>query len=199
MAIVVAVAGAGDIIAGGLRSILRQASDFQVMDTYPHFGLVPDVILYDVGPTAADDGAGLFGLLEECPGTPVVIVGRPLRPALAARALAHGAAAQVSLESPAPFVVETIRAVATGRPLPTSGSVALAQDTGLTSREIEVLQLITRGIGNKEIADELHLSPNSIKSLVRQAYRRIGAKTRAQAVSWCMEHGYHGWHEEEAE
>jgi len=199
MAIVVAVAGAGDIITGGLKTILGQASDFKVMDNYPHYGAVPDVILYDVGTMAADDGAELFELLEQKPAAPVVIVGRPLRPALAARALAHGAAAQVSLESPAAFVLGTIRAVATGGPLPTSESVTLEEDTGLSAREIEVLELITMGRANSEIAEELHLSPNSIKSLVRHAYRKIGAKTRAQAVSWCMEHGYHGWHEEEAE
>ena len=199
MAVVVAVAGAGDIITGGLKTILGQASDFEVMDTYPHYGLVPDVILYDAGSMAADEGAELFELLERKPAAPVVIVGRPLRPALAARALAHGAAAQVSLESPSAFVLATIRAVATGGPLPTSESVIIEQDTGLSAREIEVLQLITLGHANSEIARELHLSPNSIKSLVRHAYRKIGAKTRAQAVSWCMEHGYHGWREEEAE
>jgi DNA-binding NarL/FixJ family response regulator len=200
MAIVVAVAGAGDIITGGLQNILSQSPDFQVMDTYPHFGRVPDVIVYDAGPTADDDGAALLAHLDQAPPTaPVVIVGRPLRPALAARAMAHGAAAQVSLESPADFVLETIRAVATGATLPLSTSVTIEAESGLTAREIEVLQLITSGHANTEIAARLHLSPNSIKSLVRKAYRKIGAKTRAQAVSWCMEHGYYGWREEVAE
>jgi len=198
MAIVVAVVGAGDIVTGGVKKILGEAPDFQVLDAYPRFGITPDVIVYDAGAMAVDEGAALLALLEKEPGAPVVIVGRPLRPALAARALAHGAAAQVSLESPSDFVLETIRAVATGA-TPPSTSEGSEPESGLSPREIEVLQLITLGRANSEIAAELHLSPNSIKSLVRHAYRKIGASTRAQAVSWCMGHGYHGWHEEEAE
>ena len=47
MAIVVAVAGAGDVVEGGLRSILREARDLEVMDEFPHFGVIPDVVVYD--------------------------------------------------------------------------------------------------------------------------------------------------------
>ena len=200
MAIVVAVAGAGDIITGGLKNILGQSPDIQVMHTYPHYGEVPDVILYDAGTMAGDDGEELVALLEQRPPAPVVIVGHPLRPGLAARALTHGAAAQISLESPAEVVLSTIRAVATGgTTLATPRSAAAQHGSLLTPREVEVLQLITSGLSNSKIAVLLHLSPNSIKSIVRKAYRKIGATTRAQAVSWCMEHGFYGWREEAAD
>ena len=58
----------------------------------------------------------------------------------------------------------------------------------LSARESEVLALIARGYSNKEIADELFLSINSIKSHIRSAYRRIGVERRTQAVLWAIEH-----------
>jgi two-component system, NarL family, response regulator LiaR len=58
------------------------------------------------------------------------------------------------------------------------------KDSGLTLRESEVLALITRGLSNQDIAARLHVSPNSVKSYIRSCYRKIGARTRSQAVIW---------------
>ena len=60
---------------------------------------------------------------------------------------------------------------------------------GLTSREAEVIGLITQGLSNQEIAERLYLSINSIKSYIRSAYRTMGVSTRAQAVLWGVDHG----------
>lgn len=57
-------------------------------------------------------------------------------------------------------------------------------DAGLTRREMEVLSLIAGGWTNREIADVLFLSVNSIKTYVRSAYRKIGVTRRSQAVLW---------------
>jgi DNA-binding NarL/FixJ family response regulator len=199
MAIVVAVAGAGDIVAGGLWKILEQAPDLDVQYKFPGSGVHPDVVVYDAVAMADDDGAELFSLLDAA-DAPVVIVGRQLRPTLAAQAMARGAAAQVSLESPAAYVVDTVRAVATGcEATVREAARAEGPESELTRREVEVLRLVTLGRSNTEIAAELNLSGNTVKSIIRNAYRKIGAVTRAQAVAWCMEHGYDGWREEARE
>ena len=54
----------------------------------------------------------------------------------------------------------------------------------LTPRELDVLSRIARGLSNAEIAEELFLSVNSVKTYVRTAYRKIGVATRSQAVAW---------------
>jgi DNA-binding NarL/FixJ family response regulator len=64
------------------------------------------------------------------------------------------------------------------------------QDTGLTSRESEILTLITRGLSNEEITERAYLSINTVKSYIRSTYRKIGVKTRAQAVAWAYRHGF---------
>lgn len=66
-----------------------------------------------------------------------------------------------------------------------------ARDEGLSSREAEVLGLITQGMSNSEIAEVMYLSPNSVKSYIRAAYRKIGVTRRAQAVAWGMRRGLH--------
>ena len=61
--------------------------------------------------------------------------------------------------------------------------------TGLTEREVAVLELIAAGLSNEQIASELFVSINTIKTYVRTAYRRIGADSRSQAVIWAMRQG----------
>ena len=51
------------------------------------------------------------------------------------------------------------------------------------------LRLIARGLSNKEIADQLYLSLNTVKSRIRAAYRRLGLTSRSQAVAWAIRHG----------
>jgi NarL family two-component system response regulator LiaR len=60
----------------------------------------------------------------------------------------------------------------------------------LTAREAAILTRICRGASNQEIADELYLSLNSIKTYIRSAYRKMGVQSRTQAVLWGLEHGY---------
>ena len=60
----------------------------------------------------------------------------------------------------------------------------------LSTREAEVLDLICRGMSNLEIADQLFVSVNSVKTYVRQIYQKIGVARRAQAVAWGLAHGF---------
>jgi two-component system NarL family response regulator len=53
----------------------------------------------------------------------------------------------------------------------------------LTPRQMEVLRLIARGLGNERIADRLRLSPHTIKNHVHNILERLDAKDRAEAVA----------------
>lgn len=59
----------------------------------------------------------------------------------------------------------------------------------LTQREHEMLERVARGDTNSEIAAQLDLSVNTVKTYVRSAYRKIGATRRSQAVRWALIHG----------
>jgi HD-GYP domain-containing protein (c-di-GMP phosphodiesterase class II) len=60
---------------------------------------------------------------------------------------------------------------------------------GLTSREIEVLRLLARGLSNKEIAERLVISPKTVGNHVEHIYAKIDASTRATASLFAMQHG----------
>ena len=60
---------------------------------------------------------------------------------------------------------------------------------GLTSREVEVLKLLVRGLSNKEIAEQLVISRRTAGSHVEHIYTKIGVSNRARASLFAMKHG----------
>lgn len=73
---------------------------------------------------------------------------------------------------------------------PSTGRDWPGRNLGLSERESELLALATQGRTNLEIADILHLSPNSIKSHARHLYRKLGVTNRTQAALWGVAHGF---------
>jgi DNA-binding CsgD family transcriptional regulator len=60
---------------------------------------------------------------------------------------------------------------------------------GMTAREVEVLRLVARGLSNKEIAQELLITPKTAGSHIEHIYTKIDASNRAQASLYAMKHG----------
>jgi HD-GYP domain-containing protein (c-di-GMP phosphodiesterase class II) len=60
---------------------------------------------------------------------------------------------------------------------------------GLTTREVEVLRLVARGLSNKAIAERLVISPKTVGNHVEHIYAKIGAGNRAAAGLFAMQHG----------
>jgi two-component system, NarL family, response regulator LiaR len=72
---------------------------------------------------------------------------------------------------------------------PGSRHDAVDRRSTLSDRQRDVLVRVSEGLSNAEIADDLCLSINTVKSYVRAAYDAIGVSTRPQAVLWAVEHG----------
>jgi DNA-binding CsgD family transcriptional regulator len=64
-----------------------------------------------------------------------------------------------------------------------------AAERRLTAREAAIVTLICQGSSNSQIARALFLSPNSVKSYIRTAYRKMGVTSRSQAVLWGVHRG----------
>jgi DNA-binding NarL/FixJ family response regulator len=158
----------------------------------------PDVILYDVFGLHEGEGEDLDRFVKDYDSA-VVGMARDLRPDLAARALAKGVDACVSLAGDVDEILAVIRSAVAGEGQPDAAGpgadqpgayAVLGEEVGLTPRETDILRLLTLGLSNQQIAEECYLSINSVKSYIRSAYRRIGATSRSQAVVWCMQHGF---------
>jgi len=62
---------------------------------------------------------------------------------------------------------------------------------GLTRREVEMLSFLAEGKSNKEIARDLDLSPNTIKTHLANLYEKLGVRNRTQAVTKAAELAIH--------
>jgi NarL family two-component system response regulator LiaR len=84
------------------------------------------------------------------------------------------------------IVVKEVLAPASGRgaePVaPFAPNTAQQQSLGVTDRELEILTLIARGLSNREIATQLFVSENTVKTHCSRAFGKLGAARRTQAV-----------------
>jgi DNA-binding NarL/FixJ family response regulator len=73
---------------------------------------------------------------------------------------------EIPAQSREPFVVDEAR----------------VSQLGITARELEILGLIATGLSNREIADRLFVSENTVKTHTSRVFDKLGAKRRTQAV-----------------
>ena len=63
------------------------------------------------------------------------------------------------------------------------------QELGITPRELEILELIARGLSNREIAEQLFVSENTVKTHSSRLFDKLSARRRTQAVQLGKEFG----------
>lgn len=71
-------------------------------------------------------------------------------------------------------------------------SHTLPSPTLLTSRELEIVQALTRGMSNQEIADELHLEVGTVKTHLNRITTKLGLRDRVQTVIWAFQQNLPG-------
>lgn len=180
----VGIVGSQEVLVKGLTVMLSEHPERAVVTEVDD----AEVVLYDVLGVHRHNASDLEAIVA--PDGPVVVaVSHDLRPDLRARALAAGAHGWISMSVASHELVDAVEAAASGREVP-GGTDGPGSPAALTPREVEVLALITRGMSNLEIAEELYLSINSVKTYIRSAYAKIGATSRSRAVAWCLQHGY---------
>lgn len=192
-----------EVVVRGLAAMLRSYQDvvgIVELDANRTVAEPVDIALYDTFAGTQGDGADVRSLAANPQVRRVVVYSWVMDAGLIHASLANGAAAYVSKQLPAAQLVDTLTAVHHGRAVPSPPRFAArvpviggdwpGREEGLTQRESEVLALITQGLSNDEIAARAHLSINSVKTYIRNCYRRIGVSTRSNAVLWGVDHGF---------
>lgn len=59
---------------------------------------------------------------------------------------------------------------------------------GLSNREAEVAELVTKGLSNKEVANQLFVTEKTVKFHLTNIYKKMNVKSRSQLIVWCMPH-----------
>lgn len=190
------------IVAAGTRAVLSEYSSLSLKFEFVEDHRLADVVIYDTFRLATAEGGDrareLRDVVAAHPGR-VLALSRLLQPRLTARALAAGAVAPVAIGADADELVGLVEALVGGGLALDSELAAqhlasltrgLRTDVGLTAREESVLARIAAGYTNPQIAAEFFISINTVKTTIRNAYQRIGVRSRSQAVAWAIEHGY---------
>lgn len=93
-------------------------------------------------------------------------------------AMRHGAVTTITKDTPPAEMRSIIRAAANGEAL----APGRPEQRILTDRQLEVLRLVSAGMTNGEIADELGLAVTTVKAYWQETMQRLGVRNRAEAI-----------------
>jgi DNA-binding NarL/FixJ family response regulator len=153
----------------------------------------PDVTLMDLQMPGVDGLDALHVIRQEFPEARIIVLTTYSGDAQILRALRAGARGYILKGNVHEELLSSIRAVYAGqRRIPPDVAAELANystDDTLTAREIDVLNLIATGNGNKQIADRLSISEATVKARVTNILSKLGANDRAHAVTIGLKRG----------
>ncbi|MFD1930703.1 MULTISPECIES: response regulator [Nonomuraea] len=156
----------------------------------------PDVVLMDLQLGEGPDGVETTRLVRALPHAPQVLVLTTYETdADIVRAIDAGATGYVLKACPPDELFQAIKAAARGEtvlsPKVATRMMRRMRDPGpaLTTREIEILELLAKGVGNKEIARALFITEATVKTHLVHVYGKLGVDTRTAAVAAAVERG----------
>ena len=153
----------------------------------------PDVTLMDLRLPGADGTDTLISIRGEFPQARVIMLTTSDGDAEIQRAMKAGAAAYILKNMPMEELLGVIRSVHAGRKhIPLEVAARLAEfmgDEDLTPRELEVLRLIRDGYRNKQIADRLSISENTVNFHIKNLMEKLRANDRTHAVTIALRRG----------
>ena len=171
----------------GMASTGREAIEL-------HEQLAPDITLMDGILPDMHGVEAVREILTKSPQAKVILISINETAEDIRRAIEAGVRGYVPKSCDQDTIAEAIRAVASGREfLPPQLARRLAERNavvGLSNREVEVLRLVAKGKANKEIAAELALSGDTVKTHITHLMRKLGAADRAHAVTLAIEQGF---------
>jgi DNA-binding NarL/FixJ family response regulator len=167
----------------------------------------PDALLLDLHMPVLDGIEATRQLARQHPGVAVVVLTTYVDDSSVLAALQAGARSYLTKDADCADIVQALRSAATGLSVidPAARAALLAAaasrpenppepkpagkpPNGLTQREAEILSMIARGMTNPDIAAELYLSAQTIKSHINRIFAKTGSANRADAIHYARDH-----------
>jgi DNA-binding NarL/FixJ family response regulator len=208
MSIKLLIADDHEVVRTGLKSLLSDTDIKIVAEASSGEAAVrltlkhnPDVVLMDIRMPEGDGLTALGRIKLDRPNVPILVLSAFDNPTYVARAVALGASGYLIKDCGRDQLVEAIQKCAKGESVWTreelrrvTGALATPRvaadvEVPLTQRESEVLRQLALGLTNKEIAQALHISYETVKEHVQHILRKIGVSDRTQAAVWAVRKG----------
>lgn len=183
------------IVLMGLKAMLEDCAGIEIVATAESGGEAvkihamhrPDVLLLDLRMPDAGGDEVARAILGAYPDARIIILTTYDLEADIRRVMDAGVAGYLLKETRLPDLLRAVRAVHEGRtwfPEPILRKAAVSADEpDLSPRQAEVLDLVAKGLSNKEIAGIFGFSENGAKQHLRRIFTKLGAATRAEAVA----------------
>ncbi len=161
--------------------------------------LKPDIILMDLLMPGVDGVEGTRRCLEESPQSIVIVLTSKVEDDLVLPAIKAGALSYLLKDVAAANLSEAIRNAAAGNPtLHPIAAAKMLQEVGgnknstdvtdqISPREMEVLELISHGLGNKEIGKQLFISERTVKTHVTHLLEKLNLRDRTQLAIYALQ------------
>ncbi|HIR01765.1 MAG TPA: response regulator transcription factor [Candidatus Aveggerthella stercoripullorum] len=207
----IALADDHEIVRSGLKMLIESAPDMKVVgeaaDGEQAYELVarekPDILLMDISMPPGQSGLVACGrITQDHPNTRIIVVTMFAEPEYLYFTLQGGAAGYLLKNSSSEELVSAIRMVQGGgtyihpkmvesltrQLFSSSGEGEDVSYKQLTTRELEILQLLAKGHTNKEISEKIYLSIKTVEAHRSKIYAKLGFKTRADLVAYAIRH-----------
>ncbi len=205
MTINIVIADDHAVVRQGLKMFLLDDPDFDVIGEAQNGAealrlaheLKPDVILMDLLMPVMDGITAIGHVRRECPDTEVIALTSVLEDASVVGAVRAGAIGYLLKDTQADELIRSIKAAANGQvQLSPQAAARLVREVrapespeSLTERETDVLRLLAQGKANKEIARELIIGENTVKTHVSSILLKLGVQSRTQAALYARQIG----------
>jgi DNA-binding NarL/FixJ family response regulator len=192
------------IVRDGLRGVLENQPDFEVVGEAADgeaavqmaSSLSPDIVLMDLRMPVMDGVTALREIRTRNPQCQVLVLTTYDSDADILPAIEAGASGYLLKDSTREELYAAIRAAARGETVLAPavaarlvGRMRAPAEEKLSSRELEVLQLVAEGGSNSEIASRLHISQATVKSHLIHIFGKLGVSDRTAAVTVALKRG----------
>ena len=189
------------LIRAGIATLLLTESDIELVGEATNGGEAiakfrefrPDVTLMDLQMPETDGFDAIIAIRNEFPEARIIVLTTYTGDAQAIRAIKAGAQAYLLKSLLYKELIQTIRTVHAGRrAIAPAIAAQIAEHSGeesLTPKETEVLRLIAAGNANKQIAAQLSITEETVKSRVKNILSKLGANDRTHAVAIAIKRG----------